>query len=112
MPTLKNLLFWSALGVCGLLYHVAVVSKVSAASFSNHLTVDTIQLTELDTSTIVVVTVRIPTKLSSVKCAAIAGSRYLGVGSMVNASPPAENVYVTIPGTGHGSSVRAECSSE
>ena len=81
------------------------------SSFSNYIAVDTIMLSEGRENTIVVVTVRVPTRLRSIKCAVIDGIRYRGVGSIVNASPPAEEVYVTIPGIGYSSSVRAECSS-
>jgi hypothetical protein len=90
------------------------IRKEAASSFSNHLAVDSVRFSEGSDLTYAIVTVRVSAKLRSVKCAVIQGSHYLGVGSMVNASPPAEDVYVTIPGTGYGSGslLRAECSSE
>lgn len=90
----------------------ATSATKDASSFSNYLTVDSVRLSEASNDTIAIITVKVPTKLSSVKCAVIEGTHYLGVGSKVNAFPPADDVYVTVPGTGHGSSVRAECSSE
>ena len=93
--------------------------KEVASSFSNLLTVDNIRLASLGNDTLAYVTVRVPTKIRSVKCAVMEGSRYLGVDNAVNASPPAVDVLVTIPGKDYdfgsslrGSSLRAECSSE
>jgi hypothetical protein len=87
--------------------------KEVASSFSNLLTVDSIRLSIGTKDTVAIVTVRVPTKLRGVKCAVNEGSRYLGVGYGPDASPPAADVYVTIPGNDYTSgSVRAECSSE
>ena len=92
-----------------------VTSRNEAAPpFSNFLAVDNLRLDSLPDDTLAVVTVRVPTKIKRVKCAVIERNRYLGVGYGIYVSPPATDVWVTIPGKGYGSgrSLRAECSSE
>ncbi len=88
--------------------------KEEAPSFSNLLTVDNIRLGNLTVDTLAYVTVRIPTKIEHVKCAVRERGRYLGVGEGYDASPPATDILVTLPGQdyGSGSWLKAECSSE
>ena len=88
--------------------------KEGASSFSNFLSVDNIRLGNLTEDTLAYVTVRIHTKIHHVKCAMRQGSRYIGVGDGYDASPPAADILVTLPGQGYGSgsSLRADCSSE